>query len=156
MEAGVWWIPQGSGWLFAGCLSLSLSLHGLPYSSMLLNHTNPKLSAVELKLALLWSAPLALELNFAYSYHLIQSLSPSFRSLQPITPSSFSCKISPFAAMWQRLGEWLPLNSWYMGMRRCSHVYWIYYVSDRFSQSLAVTLVHCYTLSLSVFDSHIL
>lgn len=77
-------IPQGPGWLFAGCLSPSL--HGLPCSSMLLNHTNPKLSAVELKLALLWSVPLALELNFAYSYHLIQSLSPSFARCSPSLP----------------------------------------------------------------------
>lgn len=44
---------KGPGWLFAGCLAPSLSLHGLQYSSMLLNHTNHKLSAVELKLALL-------------------------------------------------------------------------------------------------------
>lgn len=33
--------------------SQALSLRGLLYSSMLLNRTNPKLSAVELKLALL-------------------------------------------------------------------------------------------------------
>lgn len=32
---------------------LEMSSDVLPYSSMLLNHTNPKLSAVELKLALL-------------------------------------------------------------------------------------------------------
>lgn len=66
--------------------SQALSLRGLLYSSMLLNHTNPKLSAVELKLALLWSVPLALELNFAYSYHLIQSLSPSFARCSPSLP----------------------------------------------------------------------
>lgn len=38
-----------------------------------------------------------------------------------------------------------------MGMCFSAHVYWMYYIADRFSQSLAVTSVHCYTLSLSVF-----
>lgn len=75
------WYLKGIRQFIAGRFSLRLSLHGLLYSSMLLNHTNPKLSAVELKWALLWSVPLALELNFAYSHHLIQSLSSS---LQPI------------------------------------------------------------------------
>lgn len=32
-----------------------------------------------------------------------------------------------------------------------AHVYWMYFIADRFSKSLSVTLVHCYTLSLSVF-----